>query len=58
MRGITAWKVFKDKQTGKELAAYTLRGTFPGEEQATKELLAGEIGIDPARIEVTIEERR
>ena len=52
------WKVFKDKQTGKELAAYTLRGTFPGEEQSTKDLLAGEIGIDPARIEVTIEERR
>ena len=52
------WKVFKDSKTGKELAAYTLRGTFPGEEQGTIELLAGECGIDPARIEVTVEERK
>ena len=26
------WKVFKDSKTGKELFAYTLRGTFEGEE--------------------------
>ena len=26
------WKVFKDSKTGKELCAYTIRGTFDGEE--------------------------
>ncbi len=24
------WAVFTDKETGQELAAYTIRGTFPG----------------------------
>lgn len=52
-----AWKVFKDSATGQELTAYTIRGTFAGEEQATKELIAAERGIDPARIVTTIEER-
>lgn len=52
-----AWKVFKDKKTGKELAAYTIRGTFPGEEKETINLLAGELGIDPAQIITTIEKR-
>ena len=51
------WKIFKDQDTGRELGAYTLRGTFPEEERATKELLAYESGADPDRIAVTIEER-
>ena len=49
------YKVFKLK--GKELCAYTLRGTFPGEEEATKELLAGENNCKPSDISVSIEER-
>lgn len=49
------WKVFY--HNGKELGAYTLYGTFEGEEQATKELLAAEEGIDIKDIEVKIEER-
>ena len=32
------------------LVSYTVRGTFPGELQATKELLAGEKGISPESI--------
>lgn len=52
-----AWKVFKDSATGEELIAYTIRGTFPGEEQDTKELIAAEHGIDPAQIVTTIEKR-
>lgn len=46
------YKVFKLK--GKELCAYTLRGTFPGEEEATKELLAGENNCKPSDISVSI----
>ena len=41
----------------KELAAYTLRGTFPGELRDTKELLAYEKGISPADISIKIETR-
>lgn len=52
------WKVFKDKDTGRELCAYTIRGTFPGEEAATIDLLAREEGIAPDRITVSIENRR
>lgn len=52
------WKVFKDKDTGRELCAYTIRGTFPGEEDATRELLAAEEGINPDRITVSIERRK
>lgn len=51
------WKVFRDKDTGEELAAYTIRGTFEGEEKATIELLAGELGIDPKRIVTSVERR-
>ena len=51
------WKVFKDSATGQELAAYTIRGTFQGEEQATKELIAEEKGINPDRIKTVLEER-
>ena len=52
------WEVFRDRETGRELCAYTIRGTFPGERAATIELLAAENGIEPGRIEVTIETRR
>ena len=41
----------------KELAAYTLRGTFAGEMEATKELLAYENGISIDAIRVTQETR-
>ena len=51
------WEVFRDRETGRELCAYTIRGTFPGERAATIELLAAENGIEPGRIEVTIETR-
>lgn len=43
---------------GKEILAYTLRGTYNGEEQATKELLAYEKGVDVDRIKTNIVERR
>ena len=49
------WKVFYHNK--KELCAYTLNGTFSGEEQATKELLASENGININDIIVKIEER-
>lgn len=51
------WKVFYDSKTGKELSAYTLRGTFDGEEQATRELLAYEKGIAADQIQTKIERR-
>ena len=51
------WLVFRDKETGRELLAYTIRGTFPGERQATIELLAAENGIKPEQIVTTIERR-
>ena len=49
------WKVFYYE--GKELCAYTMDGTFKGEEEATKELLASENKIDVKEIKVVIEER-
>ena len=49
------WKVFYYDE--KELMAYTLEGTFNGEEDATKELLADENGIDVEDIKVVVEER-
>ena len=49
------WKVFYYGE--KELGAYTLEGTFKGEEKATKELLASENGIAVEDIKVVIEER-
>lgn len=49
------WKVFYHDK--KELSAYTLEGTFEGEEEATKELLASENGIAIEDIKVVIEER-
>lgn len=41
----------------RELAAYTLRGTFPGERAATIELLAYEHDIDPEEIRTAYEDR-
>lgn len=52
------WKVFRDRKTGRELCAYTIRGTFPGEETATVELIAAEEGITPDQIKITIENRK
>ena len=37
---------------GKEIAAVTIKGSFPGEIQDTKELLACEKGVDPSEIVV------
>lgn len=37
---------------GKEIAAITIKGTFPGEIKATAELLAYEKGVDPSKITV------
>lgn len=51
------WLVFRDKETGRELLAYTIRGTFPGERQATIELLAAENGIKPEQITTEIVKR-
>ena len=42
---------------GRELASYTLRGTFPGELEATAELLAAEKNIPAEAIRVAVEER-
>lgn len=50
-------KVFREKETGRELCAYTIRGTFPGEEEATAGQLAFENGLKPDQIEITIERR-
>ena len=41
----------------KELATYTLRGTIPGEAEATAELLAYENNITKEDIRMTIETR-
>jgi hypothetical protein len=49
------WKVFYIN--GKEVGSYTIFGTFAGEEQATKELLASENGVNINDIIVKIETR-
>ena len=49
------WKVFR--LNGKELCAYTIYGTFDGEEEATIELLAEENNCKKSDIIVTIEEK-
>ena len=49
------WKVFYIN--GKEVCSYTIFGTFAGEEQATKELLASENGVNIDDIIVKIEKR-
>ncbi|MDE7244990.1 MAG: hypothetical protein K2O18_13595 [Oscillospiraceae bacterium] len=43
---------------GKFLGGYTLRGTFAGEMQATKELLAAENGCRPEDIRATVENEK
>lgn len=49
------WKVFYIN--GKEICAYTIYGSFAGEEQATKEFLAIENGVNIKDIIVKIETR-
>ncbi len=51
------WIVFCNPD-GKELLAYTVNGTFAGELQATKELLASENGLKPEDITMKIESRK
>lgn len=51
------WKVFYNEKTGEEYTAYTLRGSFPGEEESTAELIAAERGIDRKDIKTRIERR-
>ena len=48
--------VFYDP-TGKELCAYTAQGTFAGELQSTRELLAYENGFEPQDIKIKAENR-
>lgn len=51
------WMVFKDRETGRELCSYTVRGTFSGERAATIKLLAYENSLPEDRIVTTIEMR-
>ena len=51
------WKVFYNSETGAELCAYTIRGTFDGEEDDTRALLAHEKGIPAEQIKTRIESR-
>ena len=46
------WVVFKIH--GEEKASYTLRGTFPGEKEATINLLATYCGCKPEDVQVDI----
>ena len=43
---------------GRELCSYTVRGTFPGEMEATKKLLAAYEGCSPEDITVQFESTR
>ena len=52
------WKVFYNRYTGEEYAAYTIRGTFDGEEEETRQLVAAEHGLDPEEIGTKTERRR
>lgn len=49
------WIVFYHGE--QELASCTLQGSFPGEVQATVELLAGERGLPEEAIRVVLEDR-
>ena len=51
------WKVFYNADTGQTLGSYTLRGSFDCEEEATRELLAAENGLQPEAVIVQIETR-
>lgn len=42
---------------GEEVFAYTVSGTFPGEMEETRGLLAYELGVDPDDITFRVEER-
>ena len=53
---IERWKVFYNKKTGEQYAAYTIQGEMAGEERGTIELEAAERGIDPTDIAVRVEE--
>ncbi|MCD8308860.1 MAG: hypothetical protein LUD19_03315 [Clostridia bacterium] len=46
------------KHGDKELAAYTLFGTFAGEAEATAQLLAAERNIPRDEITISIQDRR
>lgn len=48
------WKGFYNKVTGEEMGAYTIRETFPGEEEDTKALLAARCGISTDQITTEI----
>ncbi|MDD3337104.1 MAG: hypothetical protein PHI98_16600 [Eubacteriales bacterium] len=50
------WVVFKDK-AGKELLSYTANGTFAGEADETKALLAYENELEPNEIMLEIQDR-
>ncbi len=52
-----SWMIFRDKETGKELCAYTIRSTFSGEREATAKQLAYENKIPVEQIEISIEAR-
>lgn len=51
------WKVFRDSDTGRELCAYSVCGTFDGEEESTKGLSSFEYSIPVEQIAVMIEKR-
>lgn len=51
------WKVFYNRKTGEEYTAYTIRGTFESEEDATAELIAAEHHINREDIKTRIEKR-
>lgn len=51
------WKVFFDRETGREYVAYTVRGEAQGEEKETIDLIATEQGIEPDRITTRTERR-
>lgn len=51
------WKVFMNRHTGQQYAAYTIRGETTDEEQATRERLAADYNLDPADI-ITAETER
>lgn len=50
------WVVFTDAD-GQELCSHTVRGTFPGETDATKEFIATEYLVPVDQICVEIKER-
>lgn len=49
------WIVFYNKLNGNKLSSMTVEGSFKGEVESVKELLAYENGIDKSNIEVKFE---